>query len=108
MSEFFATYVFVAAFWKGHPQHHSSLQLVSRANRKQSSCAAYTLAEVYATMTALPVRDLIPADQALLFVEEVRNRCRIVTLNEEEYWTTISQSAERGFTSGAPSDPVRS
>jgi hypothetical protein len=34
----------------------------------------HTLAEVYATMTALPVKDVIPPDQALLFVQEVRDR----------------------------------
>lgn len=51
-------------------------------------------------MTALPVKDVIPPDQALLFVQEVRDRCTIVTLSEDEYCGAIEQAAERGFTSG--------
>lgn len=98
--EFFDTSVFIAAFWKGHPQHEPSLRLVSRANPEKSTCAAYTLAEVYSTMTALPVKNVIPPDQALLFVGEVRSRCRVTTLDEEEYWDTLSSAASVGFTSG--------
>ena len=50
-------------------------------------------------MTALPVKN-VPPDQALLFVQEVRDRLSIVTLNEGEYHETIQQAAERGLTSG--------
>src|ERR1700692_2103768 len=45
-------------------------------------------AEVSAPMTALPLKQLIPTDQALLFVREVRDRCRIVILDEDEYYET--------------------
>jgi len=100
ISEFLDTSVFVAAFWRGHPQHDASLKLVSKTNRKKFGCSAHTLAEVYATMTALPVKDVIPSDQAMLFVQEVRERCQIVTLDEVDYWQTISTAAERGLTSG--------
>ena len=48
-------------------------------------------------MTALPVRDAIAPDQALLFVQEVRERCLVVALDEPEYLDTIARSAERGF-----------
>jgi hypothetical protein len=53
----------------------------------------HTLAEVYATMTALPVKDVIPPDQALLFVQEARDRLTVATLTEEEYYTTIERAA---------------
>jgi predicted nucleic acid-binding protein len=100
MNEFFDTTVLVASFWHGHRDHESSLKLVAAANKKKSSCALHTLAEVYASMTALPVKNVIPPDQALLFVQEVRDRFNIVTLDEGEYYATIQQAAERGFTSG--------
>jgi predicted nucleic acid-binding protein len=100
MKEFFDTSVLVAAFWRGHPQHDASLKLVSAANKRNSACAAHTLAEVFATMTALPVKEAIPPDQALLFVEETRDRCTIVTLTEDEYYRTIQQAAGQGLTSG--------
>ena len=100
MREFFDTSVLVASFWHGHRDHDASLKLVAAANKKKSSCALHTLAEVYASMTALPVKDVIPPDQALLFVQEVRDRITVVTLSEGEYCETIKQAAERGFTSG--------
>jgi len=100
MKEFFDTSVLIAAFWRGHPHHEASLKRLSAANKRKSACGIHTLAEVYATMTALPVKDVIPPDQALLFVQEVRDRLTVVTLTEEEYYTTIEQAAALHFTSG--------
>ncbi len=100
MKEFFDTSVLVASFWRGHRDHEASLNLVAAANKKKSACALHTLAEVYATMTALPVKDGIPPDQAVLFVQEVRDRFTVVGLDEHEYFATIEQSAARGFASG--------
>lgn len=100
MKEFFDTSVFVAAFWRGHANHQSSLDLVSGANKRKSACSVHTLAEVYATMTALPLKDIVPPDQALLFVQEVRSRFHLVTLTDDEYWATIERSAGAGHTSG--------
>ena len=102
MKEFFDTSVLIGAFWRGHPHHEASLKLISAAYKRKSACAAHTLAEVYATMTALPVKDVIPPEQALLFVQETRDRFTIVCLDEEEYYKTIEQAAARGF----PSDRV--
>ena len=100
MKEFFDTSVLIGAFWHGHPHHGASLKLFSAANKRKSACAMHTLAEVYATMTALPVKDVIPPDQALLFVQEVRDRLTVVTLTEDEYFTTIEQTAALHFASG--------
>lgn len=100
MKEFFDTSVFVAAFWKGHANHEASLNLIASASKRKSACALHTLAEVYATMTALPVKQKIPSDQALRFVEEVRDRCAIIALNEDEYYATIQECAAGHFTSG--------
>jgi len=100
MKEFFDTSVLVAAFWRGQREHDASLKLVAAANKKRSACALHTLAEVYATMTVLPVKDIIPPDQALLFVQEVRDRFTVVPLDEEEYYNTIERAAENGLASG--------
>src|ERR1700690_120205 len=100
MKEFFDTSVLVASFWRGHREHEASLKLVAAASKKKSACALHTLAEVYATMTALPVKDVIPPDQVLLFVQEVRDRFTLVTLDVDEYYGTIAQAGEDGFASG--------
>ena len=106
MKEFFDTSVLVASFWRGHRDHESSLKLVAAANKKKSACALHTLAEVYASMTALPVKDVIPPEQVLLFVQEVRDRFTIVTLDESEYFGTIQETASRGFASGRVYDAL--
>lgn len=100
MKEFIDTSVLIGAFWRGHPSHEASLKVVSSAQKRTSACALHTLAEVYATMTALPVKDVIPPEQALLFVEQVRGRFTVVRLTEDEYFQTIEQGAARGLVSG--------
>ena len=106
MKEFFDTSLLIGAFWGGHLQHDASLKLVSAAHKRKSACALHTLAEVYVTMTALPVKDVIPPDQAMLFVQEVRERCTVVTLTEDEYYATLERTAELGFTSGRVYDAL--
>ena len=100
MKQFFDTSVLIAAFWRGHVHHEASIVLFASAARSQSACALHSLAEVYAVMTALPVKPPIPSEQAFLFVQEVQKRLTLVSLDESEYFETIQQAAELGFTSG--------
>lgn len=100
MKEFFDTSVLVAAFWGGHVHHASSLKRFAAAEKKHSACGIHSLAEVYSVMTTLPVKPMIPPEQALLFVEEVRNRLTLVSLSAEEYFVAIQNTASRGFTGG--------
>jgi predicted nucleic acid-binding protein len=100
MEEFFDTSVLVAAFWGGHRDHPASIKRLRSASKTRSACAVHSLAEVYATMTALPVKPMIPAEQAMLFVQEVRDRLSLVSLDESEYFAAIHKIAEAGFTSG--------
>ena len=106
MKEFFDTSVLVAAFWGGHRDHAASVKLLGAANKKQSACAVHTLAEVYAAMTALPIRPILPPEQVMLFVQEVRDRLTLVPLDESEYIETIQQAASAGFTSGRVYDAL--
>ena len=106
MREFFDTSVLVAAFWGGHRDHPASIKLLGAANKKQSACSMHTLAEVYATMTVLPIRQVLPPEQVMLFVQEVRDRLTLVSLDESEYFETIQQAAGAGFTSGRVYDAL--
>jgi predicted nucleic acid-binding protein len=100
MRDFFDTSVLIAAFWHGHAQHAASLRLFAAARRERSACAVHTLAEVYAAMSALPVKPMIPPEQAFLFVEEVRKRLTLISLSESEYAATIQKASEQGLTGG--------
>jgi len=106
MKEFFDTSVLVAAFWGGHVHHQASVARLAQASKKQAACGIHSLAEVYAVMTALPVKPLIPPEQALLFVEEVRDRLTLVSLNGDEYFTAIERTAGRGFSGGRVYDAL--
>jgi len=100
MKEFFDTSVLVAAFWGGHVHHLPSLKRFAAAEKRHSACGIHSLAEVYSVMTALPVKPMIPPEQALLFVEEVRHRLTLVSLSAAEYFAAIQDAASRGFTGG--------
>jgi predicted nucleic acid-binding protein len=106
MKEFFDTSVLISAFWGGHVHHQASITRLGAANKKHSACDTHSLAEVYAVMTALPVKPPIPPEQALLFVEEVRDRLTLVSLDADEYFAAIRKSAERGFAGGRVYDAL--
>jgi hypothetical protein len=73
---FFDTSVLVGAFYGDHPRHAACLRLLEDASKKTHSCAAHSVAELYAVMTRLPVRPRITPEQGLLFVENVRDSFR--------------------------------
>jgi predicted nucleic acid-binding protein len=100
LREYFDTSVLVAVFWGGHARHEASIQLFASADKKHSACGVHSLAEVYAIMSVLPVKPMIPAEQVFLFVEEVRARLTLVSLQENEYFETIRNTAAKGLTGG--------
>jgi predicted nucleic acid-binding protein len=98
--DFLDTSVLIAAFWGDHVNHEPSLGIFARASKTTTACCAHSVAEVYSVMTALPVRPLISPDQALLFLEQLRERVAIVPLSESDYFQTVQKAAELGATSG--------
>jgi hypothetical protein len=87
MKEFFDTSVLISAFCSG-PQHQAGLTLVSAANQR-SACAV------------LPVKDVSPCEQVLLFVQEVRDRFTIITLTEDDYFKSSERAAHAGLPASA-------
>ncbi len=100
MSIFFDTSVLIAVFWGGHPGHTESMEIFRQATRDDAFCGIHSLAEVYSNLTAMPLRPTTAPERALLAIEEVRRRCSVVELTEEEYVATIERTAQRGFKSG--------
>jgi predicted nucleic acid-binding protein len=106
MKEFFDTSVLVASFWGNHNHHLLSLRRFAAAEKKNSACGLHSIAEVYAVMTALPVRPPIPPEQVLLFIKEIQARLTLVSLTLEEYWSAIRQAADRGISGGRVYDSL--
>jgi len=100
VKQFFDSSVLIAALWEGHVHHQPSFRRFESAAVRRSSCAVHTLAEVYAVMTALPLKPVIPPEQGLLFVEELRSRLTTISLTVDEYHATIRGASDRGLVGG--------
>ena len=106
MKYFFDTSVLVPVFVDEHPHHEISLSVFSRATRGQASCGVHSLAEVYATLTRLPGKHRVSASEAILFLENIKERLALISLDAEEYWRAITQSAEAEIVGGTIYDAL--
>jgi predicted nucleic acid-binding protein len=96
----------VAAFWRDHTGHDASLRVFAEASRETGSCGIHSLAEAYATMTALPVRPALAPEQVFLFVQQISERLTPISLDETEYLGAIRGLADRGLSSGRVYDAL--
>jgi predicted nucleic acid-binding protein len=97
---FFDTSVLVPVFLEEHPHHEACLELFARSDEKHGSCAAHSLAEVYATLTRLPGKHRASASEAMLFLENIEERLALIALDAEEYSEAVTRSAESGIVGG--------
>jgi predicted nucleic acid-binding protein len=106
MKVFFDTSVLLPVFYADHPRHEESLRVFRQQNKKQTACAAHSAAELYSTLTRLPLRPRIEADQAMLFLESLRDRVTFVSLEGDEYLQTIAEISRRRLTGGIAYDAL--
>jgi len=100
LKDFLDTSVLIPAFREDHPHHEPSFRILEKASKSRSCCALHTLAEFYATMTALPLKPPIPPEQALLFIQEIRDRLSPIALDADEYHQEIVRCAGQGISRG--------
>jgi predicted nucleic acid-binding protein len=106
VKSFFDTSVLVAACIEGHEHHERSLSLFASVNPKTACCAAHSLAELYATLTRLPGKLRLSADQALLFLDSVEERLETIALDAREYRAAIRGAATAGIVGGTIYDAL--
>jgi len=106
VKSFFDTSVLVAAFLEDHEHHERSFAVFAGADRKTAFCAAHSLAELYATLTRLPGKFRLSADQALFFLESVEERLDVVSLDAREYHLAIREAATAGIVGGTIYDAL--
>lgn len=106
MKYFFDTSVLVAAISVPHVHHTRSQTAYLSANKANFSCAAHSLAEVYSTLTRFPGKQRMTCEQALLFLEDIRQRFTTVVLDEDEYWTAIKEAAAEQIVGGTIYDAL--
>jgi predicted nucleic acid-binding protein len=103
---FFDTSVLVASVLIRHEHHERSLTVYRSASHNNSGCAAHSLAEVYATLTRLPGPQRMGCEQALLFLDDMRDRLTTITLDNEEYCSAIADAAAEGVLGGTIYDAL--
>jgi predicted nucleic acid-binding protein len=103
---FFDTSVLVAAFYDEHEHHEPSFDLYSKQEKSSACTAAHCLAEVYAVVTGMPGKDRASPDEAMLFLQSVRERLSLVTLDELEYLKVLEDAASAGISGGTVYDAV--
>lgn len=106
MKVFFDTSVLMAAILLQHEHHRPSVAAYAKADKKNACCAAHTLAEVYAGLTRMPGAQRMPGDQALLFLDQIRERLTIITLDEEDYCSAIASAVAQGVVGGTIYDAL--
>jgi predicted nucleic acid-binding protein len=106
MKAFLDTSVLVAAFHGDHEHHAPSLDIFLRFGKKNTCCGTHSLAEVYATLTAMPGKRRVGGDAALLFLHDVRDHLTLVSLDDRDYFKTIEEAAAKSLSSGAIYDAL--
>jgi predicted nucleic acid-binding protein len=103
---FFDTSVLVPTFYGEHEHHQPSFDRFLPQNQETGCTAAHCLVEVYSVLTGMPGKDRASPDEALLFIDDVRERLTIVALAEEEYTQTLQDAAAAGIMGGGIYDAV--
>jgi predicted nucleic acid-binding protein len=106
MKGFFDTSVLVPVFYGDHVHHRVSLDLFIKFDRSTGCCGAHSLAEVYSTLTRMPGRHRISGEQAMLFINNIRERLSIIALLGDEYANALQASAALGIIGGGIYDAL--
>lgn len=100
------TSVLVAAFYEDHEHHDASFDLLLRHKRNDACCAAHSLAEVYATLTAMPGTKRVSPVEAVLYLGSLRERLTCIALEGDEYLMAAELAAASGAASGGIYDAL--
>jgi predicted nucleic acid-binding protein len=103
---FFDTSVLIPVFFDEHIHHEASLSALRKASRKDSYCSAHTLAEIYSSLTRMPGHFRTTPDEALLLLQDLRERFAVIALDEKDYWATLEQCRELGIEGGTVYDAL--
>jgi predicted nucleic acid-binding protein len=104
---YFDTSALVTALVDQLPNHEAALSCLAAACRDHEAMAStHALAEVYATLTALPLPRRIQAGEARTLIEGLRQKLVIVALSARLYDRAITRVAAQGMSSGVIYDAL--
>jgi predicted nucleic acid-binding protein len=97
---FVDTTVLVAAAVRNHVHYDRSAALLASITPGSGFCSAHSLAEMYATLTALPLAPRIHPADAAAAVRQRAETLQSIALTADEYLEAITHAAERGASTG--------
>jgi predicted nucleic acid-binding protein len=100
VSVFLDTSVLIAAVRTADLRHAASNELVRKCRLDNSSCAAHTLAEVYASLTGMRPPHRFRPEQAMVVLDGLRAKFRCVELAADEVLNTARGIAGLGLSGG--------
>jgi predicted nucleic acid-binding protein len=100
------TSVLVAASDTAHEHHGASLAVVSTARRDRAFCAAHTLAELYAVLTATPTPRRRTTADVLTNVQHAASVFTPIALNAGDYLWVLQRAAAHNVRSGQVYDAL--
>ena len=103
---FYDTSVLVAASVRAHPHHAASVAVLAGATNNTGACAAHSLAELYATLTALPLSPRIHPSDAFDAVTHRARTLHYIALDAAEIEFAIREAATRHAVSGQICDAL--
>lgn len=109
MRIFFDTSVLVAALFEGHPFHDRAFPWLRRAQERDFTflVATHSLAELYSTLSGLPVKPKISPPAAWeLIRENVESVAEVVSLSPDDYSLTLRRVSELGLSGGVVYDAL--
>jgi predicted nucleic acid-binding protein len=109
MKALFDTSVLVPAVVQAHSMHAKALPWLMRARGRdlQLVLSCHSLAELYSSLTRLPVSPRITPDRAAKIIQDiVAAATDIVPLSPEDYTSTIQRISEMGLSGGIVYDAL--
>jgi predicted nucleic acid-binding protein len=103
---FLDTSVLIATFYAHHQFHQPSIDLFLRFKKSEACCGSHSLAEIYSSLTGRTGRERVSADEAMLFLGNVRERLTSVSLDDQEYFKALEASSALGIAGGALYDAL--
>ena len=109
MRALFDTSVLITALVDQLGSHETAFDTLRRYSDGEhwGCCSTHTLAECYATLTALPLPSRVLPEQARVLVEgSIASRLEVIQLTTEDYRHVLRRIAELGLASGAIYDAL--
>ena len=100
MKALFDTSVLVASVLEADHRHEASHKLLRQFAPHEASCAAHSLAELYAALTGMKPPNRIRPDIAELLLEHFKNSLHCISLTADEVLQTIHRTAALKLSGG--------